>query len=171
MELPWSSYLYVVAALAMTFIGFCAIVLSLHTTGDKENVKLKLLRQHATGYIEIGFSSVLAAMLAPMLTVCGLPASLTWRWSSAAIAVGLAVHVWLTLKRLAAITAWHIPIRTWINQTITGLVVLSLIANSSGFLIEPSAAPVVVAATWRLVHAVVVFLQTYEDFYDDAAAH
>lgn len=170
MELPWSGYLYTVATLAMTFIGFCAIVLSLHATRDKDNLKLKLLRQHTTGYIEIGFSSVVTAMLAPMLAACGLPAPLSWRWSSAIIAGGLAVHVCFTLKRLATITTWQIPMRVWINSTITGLVVLTLIANSSGLLIEPSAGPIVVAATWRLIHAVVVFLQTYEDFFDSSEA-
>jgi hypothetical protein len=170
MELAWFGYLYTVATLAMTFIGFCAIVLSLHATRDKENRKLKLLRMHTRGYIEIGFSSVVAAMLAPMLAACGLPALLTWRWASAIIAVGLVAHIWYSLKRFAVITEWRIPMLFWVNSTITGLIVLSLIANSSGFMIEPSAGPVVVAATWRLIHAVDVFLLTYEDFFDDGVS-
>ena len=109
--------------------------------------KLKVLRFHIRGYIEIGFSSVVAAMLAPMLAACGLSASLTWRWASAIIAVGLVAHILYALKRFVAIG--HIPIHFQFNSTITALIILSLIANSSGFLIEPSAGPVVVAATWR----------------------
>jgi hypothetical protein len=169
MELPWSGYLYAVASLAMTFIGFCAIVLSLHQTRDRENAKLKLLRQHTRGYIELGFSSVAAAMLAPMLAACGFSASLAWRLASALIAIGLAVHIWYVLKRFVALTKWRIPTRIWINSTITGLVILGLLANSAGFLFEPNAGPVVVAATWRLVMAALVFLLTYEDFMSDAA--
>ncbi len=169
MELPGSGYLYTVATLAMTFIGFCAIVISLHATRDKENRKLKLLRRHTRGYIEIGFSAVMAAMVAPMLAACGMPAWLTWRWASAIIAVVFAVHIWYTLTRFAAITG-RIPTHVLVNSTITGLIVLSLLVNSSGFLIEPSAAPVVVAATWRLIHAVEVFLLTHEDYFEDAAA-
>ena len=168
MELPWSNYLYAVASLGMTFVGFCTIVLGLHQTIDKKGSKLNFLRRHMQGYIELGFSSVVIAMLTPMLAACGLSASLAWRWSSALIAVGLVLHVWYALSRMAAITAWKIPKRFWINSAITGLIVLSLIANALGYFVEPIAGPVVVAATWRLVNAVMVFFLTYEEFIESA---
>ena len=169
MELPWSNYLYAVATLAMTFIGFCAIVISLHQTRDGRSPNMKILRQHTRGYIELGFSAVGAAMLAPMLAACGLSASLAWRWSSVIIAVGLTVHVCFVLRRWFFVLAkGQVPMRIWVNQALTGLVVLGLLANSIGFLIEPSAGPVVVAATWRLVMAAAVFFLTYEDFLESA---
>jgi len=167
MELPWSSYLYVVATLAMTFVGFCAIVISLHQT-RKKSPNIQILRIHTRGYIELGFSSVGVAMLAPLLAACGLSASLAWRWSSVIIAVALTAHVCLVLKRFFALAKGPVPMRIWVDQAITGLVILALFANSIGFLIEPSAGPVAVAATWRLVLAAAVFLLTYEDFLESA---
>src|SRR5262249_2474098 len=101
MELPWSSYLYVVATLAMTFVGFCAIVISLHQT-RKKSPNIQILRIHTRGYIELGFSSVGVAMLAPLLAACGLSASLAWRWSSVIIAVALTAHVSCPEKVLRA---------------------------------------------------------------------
>jgi VIT1/CCC1 family predicted Fe2+/Mn2+ transporter len=50
MELPWSNYLYAVATLAMTFIGFCAIVISLHQTRNGRSPNITILRQHTRGY-------------------------------------------------------------------------------------------------------------------------
>jgi hypothetical protein len=168
MQLPWSDYLYAVASLAMTFIGFCTIVLGLAQIRDKTNSKLKLLRQHARGYIVLGFSAVAAALLAPMLAACGLSASLAWRLSSAIIAIGSAAQIWYTVKRFKVLAAGSgIPKRVWINSIISGFVILALLVNSAGVLFEPNAGPVVVAATWRLTLAVVVFMLTYEHFLED----
>jgi hypothetical protein len=168
MELPWAGYLYTVASLAMAFVGFCAIVLTLQQITDRKDPKrLKILRQHARGYIELGFSSVGAAMLPPALAACGLSAPLTWRWSSAFIAVGLTFHMGLVFKRFRAIrhsTALEIPVRILIGMVPNGLVVVALVANWTGVLFEPSAGPVVIAATWRLTLAIIVFMMTYEEF-------
>ena len=163
MELPLSGYLYTLAALAMTFVGFSAIVISLYQTSGK-SPNIKLLRQHARGYIELGLSSVGAAMLAPLLAACGLSALLAWKWSSLVIAIGLTLHVYLVFKRFFTLAKGRIPMRVWINNVINGLVIVGLLANFSGIVAEPNAAPVAVAATWRLVHATIVFWLTYEDF-------
>jgi hypothetical protein len=48
-----------------------------------------------------------------------------------------------------------------------GFVILGLLVNSTGFLFKPSAGPVVIAATWRLALAAVVFMLTYEHFLED----
>ena len=59
MELPGSGYLYTLAVLAMTFVGFCAIVLAFrHTTKTSPTNVL-----HSHIYIELGFSAAGFAML------------------------------------------------------------------------------------------------------------
>lgn len=167
MELPWSGYLYALATLAMTFTGFCSIVLVLRPSKDRRTSHLHRLFTHA--YIELGFTAAAAAMLAPMLAASGLSVSLTWRWSSAIIAFGLVAHTSILLKRLIAGRERRFAKRAVAFTTITGLIILSLLANAAGFLIEPGPGPVVIAATWRLVMGSVLFMLTFEDFLESGA--
>ncbi len=163
MELSSSGYLYALATLAMTFIGFCAIVISLHRTADK-SADIRILRQYTRGYIELGFSSVCSAMLAPLLAACGLHEPAVWGWASGLIAIGLTAHVGHVLRRFSILAKGQVLARIWINQVITMLVVGALALNAAGYPIATSPGPVIVAATWRFVMAMIVFLLTYEQF-------
>src|SRR5262245_28752074 len=84
MELPGTAYLYTLATLAMTFAGFCAIVIVLRqTTGyDISGFHLVLTRL----YLESGLFSAAFCMLPPLLALCGLSETTVWRVSSAMIA-------------------------------------------------------------------------------------
>jgi hypothetical protein len=70
MELPGSAYLYTLATLSMTFVGFCAIVIVLRQTAGKElsgwHVVLTRL------YIESGFWAAAFCMLPSLLALHGL---------------------------------------------------------------------------------------------------
>jgi hypothetical protein len=169
MELAGSAYLYAIASLAMALVGFSAIVLTLQQITDRRDPKrLKILRQHARGYIELGFSSVGAAILPSALAACGLSATLTWRWSSAIIALGLTYHVGLVFKRFRTIGrstgSKKMPPRILIGMVVNILVIIAVLLNATGLLFEPNAAPIIVAATWRFASAVIVFMLTYEEF-------
>ena len=168
MELAGSAYLYAIASLAMALVGFSAIVLTLQQITDRRDPKrLKILRQHARGYIELGFSSVGVAILPPALAACGLSATLSWRWSSAIIALVLTYHVGLVFKRFRSIgrpTGSRMPPRILIGTVVNTLIIIVVLLNATGLLFEPNAAPIIVAATWRFVSAVIVFMSTYEEF-------
>jgi hypothetical protein len=81
MDLPGSAFLYTVATLAMTFVGFCAVVLVLRQARAEKATDLQLMHSH--GYIEVALSAVAIAILPPLLAVCGLSELRTWQWSSA----------------------------------------------------------------------------------------
>ena len=170
MELSGAGYLYAIASLAMALVAFSAIVLTLQQITDARDPKrLKILRQHARAYIELGLSSVGAAMLPPSLAACGVPPLATWRWSSLIIAIGFIYHACLILKRFIAFQRsadLKIPLRIIFATAVNALVIISLLLNVTGLLFEPSAAPVVVAASWRFVAAIIAFMLTYEEFLD-----
>ena len=163
MDLRGSAYLYNVAALAMTFVGFCAVVLVLRQARDKEVTDLQ--RMHSHGYIEVALSSVAIAILPLLLAVCGLPETRTWQWSSAIIAVGLSVYTAYILNAFYRISRSKIPRYVFVNQLITVPVILLLIGNAFGVPSMPNIAPIAIAATWRLVMAVAIFFCTLEELF------
>ena len=85
MELPGSAYLYTVAALSMTFAGFCAIVIVLRQTVGRELSGFHIVLMRL--YIESGLWAAAFAMLAPLLALFGLSHETVWRTSSAIIGV------------------------------------------------------------------------------------
>jgi len=162
MELPGSGYLYTLATLAMTFVGFCAVVFVLRQGRPRKRAGFQVLHSH--GYIEIALGSAAAAMLPPLLAVCSVPATAAWQWSSAVVAIGYAAHTWYILARFYRITGWRFPVHVWFNCIVTGIVIAVLVANTIGYLITPNVGPIAAAATWRLVMAIEVFFLTLEDF-------
>lgn len=159
--MPGSGYLYTLATLAVTFVGFCAIVLVLRQSMGARSSKFHRYASHI--YIELGFESAAFAMLAPLLALCELPHGIVWRVSSALITVALAVHTWSILKRFKSNRPGPFPPRVWINSMVTFVIGLGLLANMAGF-IEPNVGPIAVAATWRLIMGVEIFMLTLEEF-------
>jgi hypothetical protein len=161
-DLPGSAYLYTVATLAMTFVGFCAVVLVLRQARQEKVTTSERIHSHS--YLEVALSAVAAALLAPLLAVCGLSELRAWQWSSAVIAVGLIPYVVYILNLYHKLHG-KIPTYVWIYQIITALVILLLVGNVFGVLAQPNVAPIAIAATWRLALAVGLFLWTLEEFF------
>ena len=160
MELPGSGYLYTLAVLAMTFVGFCAIVLAFrHTTKTSQTNVL-----HSHIYIELGFSAASFAMLPPLLATFGLSAPVIWRSSSLIIAVILVVQTCFFVVRVLRVTE-RLYLRMWVNWGITIILAVILVVNAAGSLFEPQLGPIALAATWRLVHGAEVFMLTFEGFF------
>jgi hypothetical protein len=99
MELNGSVYLYTLATLAMTFVGFCAIVLVFRQSMGAQSSAFHRYASHI--YIELGFMSAAFAMLAPLMATGGLAHDQVWRASSALIVVALALHTFSILKHHA----------------------------------------------------------------------
>jgi hypothetical protein len=116
---------------------------------------------HSHGYIEIALGLAAAAMLPPLLAVRGVPALTIWQWSSAIIAVGFAAHTYYNLERSYRIIGWRFPVHVWINTIVTVAVIAALVANTIGVPLKPDVGPIAVAATWRLVMAIEIFLADF----------
>jgi predicted anti-sigma-YlaC factor YlaD len=80
MELPGSGYFYALAALAMAFVGFTAIVVVLRQGTGKPLAPLHVLFTKL--FVELGLMATAFAMLAPTLAICGLSEALVWQVSS-----------------------------------------------------------------------------------------
>jgi hypothetical protein len=100
MELPGSGYLYTLAVLAMTFVGFCAIVLAFRHTSKTSPANVL----HSHIYIELGFSAAGFAMLPPLFATFGLSAPHHLALLSLIIAVILVIQTCLFVVRVLRVT-------------------------------------------------------------------
>jgi hypothetical protein len=170
LELPGSAYLYTLATLSMTFVGFCAIVIVLRQTAGKElsgwHVVLTRL------FVESGFWAAAFCMLAPLLMLCGLSPPSVWRASSLAIALVMITYGVTYPKRRRLMMTEPLPSRRWFAiAAVSTLVIAGLVGNAVGVPYEPGIAPVAVAATWTLACGAAIFVVELYDFWERPGNH
>ena len=157
MELPGSAYLYTLATLAITFAGFCAIVIVLRQTTGKYVSGFHLVLTRL--YLEAGLFSAAFCMLPPLLGLCGLTETTVWRVSSAIIATVLLCLGAIYPMRRAALMTDPVPRARWMPMVaISTPVVIALVSNAAGFPYRPTIGPVAVAATWTLGCGATIFV-------------
>jgi hypothetical protein len=166
MELPGSTYLYTLATLAMTFAGFCAIVIVLRQTTGKDVSGFHVVLTRL--YLESGLFSAAFCMVPPLLALCGLTETMVWRVSSAIIvAVFLCFGATYPMRR-AAIMAGPLPRTRWVPMVAASmLVVIALIGNAVGYPYRPTIGPFAVAATWTLGCGATVFVLALNAVWSD----
>ena len=168
MELPGSAYLYTLATLAMTFAGFCAIVIVLRQTAGKGISGFHVVLTRL--YLESGLFSAAFCMLPPLLALCGLAETTVWRVSSAIIAAVLICFGATYPMRRAAITGGSLPSTRWMPiVSVSMLVVVALVSNAAGFPYRPTIGPIAVAATWSLGCGATVFVLALNAVWTDTA--
>src|SRR5689334_10120345 len=89
MESPATSYLYTVALLGVSFMGFAAVVMLLRQTLGSDLRAFDAL--FARVYMEFGLIATIGAMLPPLLMFWELPPEAVWRVSSSLLGVALLV--------------------------------------------------------------------------------
>ena len=136
MEAPGTTYLYTLATLAMTFAGFCAIVIVLRQAiGEKLSGFHVVLTKL---YLEAGLGTTAFCMLPPLLASCGVPSPAIWRASSGVIAVAIMSYGWAYPRRRQLKTSDALPVRRWLVIVIgSAAVVLGLLGNVVGVPFEP----------------------------------
>jgi hypothetical protein len=169
MELPGTPYLYTLATLAMTFAGFCAIVIVLCQTAGKYVSGFHLVLTRL--YLEAGLFSAAFCMLPPLLALCGLTETTVWRVSSAIIATVMLCFGAIYPLRRAALTTGPIPRARWMPIVAVSMpVVIALVANAAGFPFRPTIGPIAVAATWTLGCGATVFVLALNTVWTKAEA-
>jgi hypothetical protein len=165
MVLSGSAYLYTLAALAMTFAGFCAIVIVLRQTIGQEISGFHVVLMRL--YIESGLWAAAFAMLAPLLALCGLSQATVWRVSSAIIALVMIGYGVTYPMRRRRMMADPLPPRRWAAIVVVSLLVIAaLIANAAGTPYEPAVGPVALAASWMLACGAMVFILALNAFWE-----
>lgn len=156
---------FVLAAIAMTFVGFATIVITLRQGAGLPVTPFQLLT--AKQFIEFGFMACGFALLPPILAVCGMSEDLNWRLSSAAIvAVRAPLFALYPRRRRAVEPVAPLPTRYKLNLALFSVIAVALVLNLIGWPYQPQAAPVVVAVAHTLAVAAWLFLQTFNLFLD-----
>jgi hypothetical protein len=165
MEGAGASYLYALATLAMTFAGFCAIVIVLRQAIGKGLSGFHVLLTSL--YLEAGLGTTAFCMLPPLLALCGVPLLAVWRASSGVIMVVILLYGWTYPRRRRVKTLDRLPPRRWLPIVIgSAVVILVLLANVFGIPYEPNVGPVAVAATWTLGCGAVIFVLALDEFWE-----
>jgi len=165
MGLAGEAYSYALAALAMTFAGFAAIVIVLRQTLGRPMSPFHLLITRLI--IESGFWAAAFSMLAPLLALCGVPDRAAWRIASAAIAAVLIAYGATYRARRRKVLSDALPTRRW--TAIAGLslaVIAALICNVLGVPYPPNPGPIAVAASWTLACGAIVFVLALASFWE-----
>lgn len=156
-----SDFLLRLAALALSFVGFSAIVVTLRGAlgGQLSDRHLRLVRL----YIEGGLIVTGLGLVPALLTLLAVPAPLVWRASSAAAALIFTLLLVTQFRRRKAVEG-RFPPWVVIIFAISIVVVLGLWLNAAGFPYRPGVGPYAAALTWALGVCGFTFLRTIEIF-------
>ena len=157
MELPGSTYLYTLATLAVTFVGFSALVIILRQTLGGEMSRLDILITRI--FIQLGFIVAAGSMLPPLLALFPWPPAFIWRVSSLAAAVSSFLFAVTYPSRRQAASGAPTPFVIWIDVLIVLSFALLLICNGIGLGFTPGAGPFAAALTGILFLSGFAYLQ------------
>jgi hypothetical protein len=157
MEIAGSDYLYTVAILGMTFIGFSAIVMMLRQTVGLKLRPFDVLFAHV--YMEFGLIISMGAMLPPLLRFWDLDPLSVWQASSALVGVPLLLFGVTYPARRRAASGEPTPAYVRVNVSIVILISLVLLANASGVFANRTDATFLTALTAFMIFAVATWLR------------
>ena len=156
-ELPAAGYLYTMAILGMTFIGYSAVVMLLRQTLGRKLRAFDALFAHV--YMEFGLVVAMGAMLPQLLLFWELSAPTIWRASSGLVGLPLLIFALSYPSRRRAASGEPTPIYVWINVTFVFLVGLAFLATAAGTAGERAAAVFITALTAFMTFAVATWLR------------
>jgi hypothetical protein len=162
MELPGTAYLFTMALLAMTFIGFSAIVMLLRQTLHGKLSRLDLMI--AQSYMEFGLMISLGAMLPPLLASWELSPPIIWRVSSGLLAACVLVFAFTYPERRRRASHEPTPLYVKINLSIVYFIGFTFLIIASGALHELSGAVFLTDITIFLAFAVNAWLRVLHLF-------
>jgi hypothetical protein len=156
-----SDYLFRLATLSLSFVGFSAVVVTLRGAlgGELSDRHLRLVRL----YIEGGLLVTALAVLPALLNILHIPGAVTWSLSSAAAALILSYVLLIQFRRRRIVEPGRFPPWVVITYVLSILAVLGLWLNL-GILYPPNAGPYAIALTWALCIFGFIFVRTIELF-------
>jgi hypothetical protein len=157
MDLPGASYLYTLATLSVTFVGFSALVIVLRQTFGGELSKLDILITRI--FIQLGFLVAAGAMLPPLLAFFSVPQSLNWRLCSLCTAVPSFLFAVTYPARRRAASGAGAPLAIWIDVFLLVFAALVLLANGLAIGFTPAPGPFAGALTGILFISGWAYLQ------------
>jgi hypothetical protein len=162
MELPGTAYLFTMAMLAMTFIGFSAIVMLLRQTLHGKLSRLDLMI--AQSYMEFGLMISLGAMLPPLVSFWEVSPAIIWRVSSGLLAACALLFAFTYPARRRRASQEPTPLYVKINLSVVYFIGIIFLINASGAFHEQSGAVFLTDLTLFLAWAVHAWLRVLHLF-------
>jgi hypothetical protein len=157
-----SDYLFRLAALSLSFVGFSAVVVTLRGAlgGELSDRHLRLVRL----YIEGGFLVTALALIPTLLNLVHVPDTVVWPLSSAAAGAIFSFVLLIQFRRRRTIEPGRFPLWVVLIYSLSIVAVAGLWLNVAGIPFPPSAGPYAAALTWALCIFGFVFVRTIELF-------
>ncbi len=161
-----SAYLFTLATLAITFVGFAALVIILRQALGGEMLKLDVLLTRI--FIQLGFLVAAGAMLPPMLALFGWPERSVWRISSIVVAIPTVLFALIYPVRRRAASRARTPAKVWLDVLLLLVAAAGLLANAAGSLNDPgpalfaaSLSGIVCLSGWAYLQALNILLRQH----------
>lgn len=157
-----SDYLFRLAALSLSFVGFSAVVVTLRGAlgGQLSDRHLRLVRL----YIEGGLLVTALALVPTLLNLVHVPDAVLWPLSSAAAGSIFTLVLLIQFRRRRTIEPGRFPLWVVLIYVLSIVAVASLWCNVAGIPFAPNAGPYAVVLTWALFIFGFVFVRTMELF-------
>lgn len=157
-----SAFLFCLAALSLSFVGFSAVVVTLRGAlgGEISDRHLRLVRL----YIEGGLLVTALALIPALLDLLHIAESIIWPVSSAAAASIFSALLLTQFRRRRAVEAGRFPPWVVIIYALSLVTVVGLWLNAAGIPFPPSVGPYAVALTWALCIFGFIFVRTIDIF-------
>jgi hypothetical protein len=156
MEPTGSAYLYALAAVSVTFVGFAALLLIFRQARGEPMTKYEgyfLLSFMQSGFIVTG-----GALLPPVLALCGLSAPTVWRVSGVIMAIPILVFVATLPGRRRAATSAPTPRYVQVLSLCQLVIALYLASNVNGASTAAGVGPYAAAMTGLFFSVVIAYI-------------
>lgn len=155
MELPGASYLFTLATVSTTYVGFAALLLGLR---QAKGSRLTRYDTYFTlMFIQLGLIVTVSGLLPSLVILYGPSLSIVWRISSILAALPMLWFIWSLPARRRAATGMPVPVVVRTLLTIHAAIVALLLLNGA-IAFEKAGAIYATAVTVVLVSSGVAYL-------------
>ena len=156
MDLPGVSYLYALATISVTFVGFSALLLVFRQTIGGKMTKYD--SYFTLSFMQAGFIVTAGGLLPQLLAFYDMPNASIWRASSLVVAVAIFVFVVITPRRRRVATGEPMPFYVGLLLFLQFIAGAYLLVNAVGWFMPPSLAPFALALTLMLFTTGIAYL-------------
>ena len=130
MEMAGSSYLYALATISVTFVGFSALLLVFRQTVGGATTRYD--GYFIMAFMQVGFIVAGGSLLPPLLALFELPEAAIWRASSAVAACLILLFVATVPSRRRAAVGAAAPLFVKLLLFLQSLMAVYLLTNAAG---------------------------------------
>ena len=156
MELPGANYLYALATISVTFVGFSALLLVFRQTIGGRMTSYD--SYFTLAFIQVGFIVTAGGLLPQLLAFFEMSHALVWRESSVIMAIAIFLFVATTPRRRRAATRERVPFYVGLLLLLQFIAGACLLLNAVGWPATPNLAPYALALTVMLYTTGIAYL-------------